>query len=451
MSHLTSPLLLSTSPSDGSTDVALGANLVLTFDETVMAGTGAIEIRHALDGSLALSISVNDTSQVSFSGATMTINPSVDLDPFTPYFIRIGAGIVTDLANNPFAGILGSEFNFLTVDPDPLNLVSASPTDDALNVPVNGDLRLTFDEEVEARSGAITIRFGADGNFNEVMVIDVNDASQVIFSGNTVTINPSADLDPGTEFVVTIGAFAIVGVDSSAYPGIFVFDEYNFTTGIGMSVNFGVVDPATYMGLIRDFDGNDLGGAAASWILIGSADIQNDTDIEWIYVNQEIGRWATVGTAEDGLVYFSNHSWGGDTRVVGIYIDPLVESGDVEQGGPFDSQQRFQNDLFIENINDVLGAGDYDGDGLQEIYFGLTDETAYLHAYMHADGNIQYANYQNETQMIDYLSGFGYGVETWGDWLYGGAAASSAGVSAEAIGINALGSWNPIDAPQLVV
>jgi hypothetical protein len=70
---------------------------------------------------------------------------------------------------------------------------------------------------------------------------------------------------------------------------------------------------------------------------------------------------------------------------------------------------------------------------------------------MHADGNIQYANYQNETQMIDYLSGFGYGVETWGDWLYGGAAASSAGVSAEAIGINALGSWNPIDAPQLVV
>ena len=27
---------------------------------------------------------------------------------------------------------------------------------------------------------------------------------------------------------------------------------------------------------------------------------------------------------------------------------------------------------------------------------------------MHADGNIQYANYQNEQQMTDYLTGKGY-------------------------------------------
>jgi len=153
---------------------------------------------------------------------------------------------------------------------------------------------------------------------------------------------------------------------------------------------------------------------------------QGDGDGEFLFVNAEIGRWASVGPAYDGLVYFGDHGWGGDTRVVGIYIDPLVELGIVERFSDHDSQQRFQNDLVIGNIDSILGAGDYDGDGLQEIYFGIADATAYLHAYMHADGNIRYANYQNEDQMTDYLAGFGFGEETWGDWLYDSGAAAFA-------------------------
>ena len=49
-------------------------------------------------------------------------------------------------------------------------------------------------------------------------------------------------------------------------------------------------------------------------------------------------------------------------------------------------------------------SGDYDGDGFQEVYWKTNDGTAYLRALMHADGNIQYANYQNEEQMSDYLT-----------------------------------------------
>ena len=55
----------------------------------------------------------------------------------------------------------------------------------------------------------------------------------------------------------------------------------------------------------------------------------------------------------------------------------------------------------------VKASGDYDGDGLQEVYWKTVDDTAYLRALMHADGNIQYANYQNEEQMIDYLTSNG--------------------------------------------
>jgi len=189
--------------------------------------------------------------------------------------------------------------------------------------------------------------------------------------------------------------------------------------GTGVAVNFETSDPAVYqsaMRAIRDFEGYNLGGNG-SWLRIGSADINGDGDIDQILVNDAIGRFATVGTASDGLVYFSDHRWGGETRVAGIYIDPLVAAGIVQAGSAFDSQRRFQNDLEIENINRVLGADDYNDDGIHEVYFALTDGTAYLRALMHEDGNIRYANYQSQQEVIDYLTANGFGQETWGAWF----------------------------------
>ena len=108
-----------------------------------------------------------------------------------------------------------------------------------------------------------------------------------------------------------------------------------------------------------------------------------------------------------GEIDYSKHGSGGTTRVVGIYIDPLVASGDVVQGSDHDSQRRFQNDLKIDNLI-AKTAGDYDGDGYQEIYWKTVDGSAYLRALMHADGNIQYANYQNLDQMTSYLTNNGF-------------------------------------------
>ena len=111
--------------------------------------------------------------------------------------------------------------------------------------------------------------------------------------------------------------------------------------------------------------------------------------------------------AVTGEIDYSDHGSGGTTRIVGIYIDPLVTSGEVEQFGPHDSQRRFQNDLKIDNLI-AKTSGDYDGDGFQEVYWKTSDGTAYLRALMHADGNIRYANYQNEDQMRDYLTTNGF-------------------------------------------
>ena len=142
----------------------------------------------------------------------------------------------------------------------------------------------------------------------------------------------------------------------------------------------------------------------------GLIDVNADGTKEAIYTNKESGRWVTASINSSGEIDYSKYGQGGTTRVVGIYIDPLVTSGEVEQFGPHDSQRRFQNDLKIDNLI-AKTSGDYDGDGFQEVYWKTNDGTAYLRALMHADGNIQYANYQSEEQMSDYLTSKGYESE----------------------------------------
>lgn len=220
------------------------------------------------------------------------------------------------------------------------------------------------------------------------------------------------------------GVFQVVGVDGTDTLTTIEFLQFDdqimrLRPGTGVTVNFNTTNPAGYqtaLNAVRDFDGNVLGGNG-SWLRIGEADVNGDGDIDQILVNRTIARFATIGTAPDGLVYFSDHGWAGETRVAGIYVDPLVEAGIVVAGSGNDSQRRFLNDLAIENINRVLGANDYNNDGIHEVYFALTDGTAYLRALMHADGNIRYANYQSQQEVIDYLTANGFGPSTYAGWF----------------------------------
>jgi hypothetical protein len=262
------------------------------------------------------------------------------------------------------------------------------------------------------------------------------------------TINGGSNVDTavvrGNRSAYTVtqtstGVFRVVGADGTDTLTAVEFLQFDdqvlrLRPGTGVSVNFNTASPAVYqtaMNAIRDFDGNALGGNG-SWLRIGQADVNGDGDIDQILVNRAIGRFATVGTAPDGLVYFADHSWAGETRVAGIYIDPLVAAGQVVAGSANDSQRRFQNDLQIENINRVLGANDYDDDGLQEVYFALTDGTAYLRAIMEFDGNIRYANYQSQQEVIDYLTANGFGPETWAGW-FSAPSGAEAGLMQESI------------------
>ena len=158
---------------------------------------------------------------------------------------------------------------------------------------------------------------------------------------------------------------------------------------------------------IRDFDGNLHAGAGlAAWDdyqYQGRADLNSDGSLEYLFTNAESGRWASVGSDLD----FGDYGFGGDTRVIGIYDDPLVLSGEVEKGSPHDSQVRFQNDLYGDNLR-LGSAADVDHDGFGEVFWKTTDGSAYLRSIHHLDGNVKYANYMNYGQMTDYLSQHGH-------------------------------------------
>ncbi|MGB1026443.1 MAG: hypothetical protein ACPGYL_07805, partial [Rhodospirillaceae bacterium] len=161
---------------------------------------------------------------------------------------------------------------------------------------------------------------------------------------------------------------------------------------------------------LKDFDGNGF-GEADNWSLLGIGDVDGDDTQQYILANSALGRWATV----DGDMDEGDHGAGGDTRVVGIYLDPYVESGEVTLGSDFDSQTRFTNDLKNNNLY-VLGNIDGDLDGFQDVFFKTSDGTAYLRALMHADGNIQYANYMVWDQLEAWMQSNGVDSAFYDDW-----------------------------------
>lgn len=108
---------------DDYTRFQINQNIELFFNEWVHAGsTGNIIIT---SGSDTRTIAANDSSQVTFNGSKVTINPAMDLVPNTGYSILIDSGAITDEDGNAYAGISDdTALNFTTAADDGTLLAS---------------------------------------------------------------------------------------------------------------------------------------------------------------------------------------------------------------------------------------------------------------------------------------------------------------------------------------
>ncbi|MCH9639024.1 MAG: Ig-like domain-containing protein [Betaproteobacteria bacterium] len=271
------PNLLRVTPSDGSTDFRVDENLFLSFDETVVAGSGEVVISSDTD---TRTIDINDTSQVTFSeNGAVIINPQKDLIPNTVYTLQVSDGAVVDIEGNAF-----TDFNPRTFAPVAGSLPKlefSNPENGSSEFQVNDNIELRFDEAVKAGIGNIVISSDSD-----VRTIAINDSSQVSFNSSlrfgTVIIDPTDDLMPDASYAVQIAEGVITDLSGNAYSG---FDNGSISTI--------EIQPFSYFGTIRDgirsifktdenivlfIDKNVIAGS-------GDITISNGSDIRNIAIN----------------------------------------------------------------------------------------------------------------------------------------------------------------------
>ncbi len=135
------------SPTNNATDLFLDVDLVATFDEIILTNTaGSVVITNISDSFAATTIPIGDSSQISVSGDTLTINPSNTLAFGKSYAVLIATNALTDIAGNFFADMTTTNtWTFQTLAPSSPVVTNLGP-DEVLDTTarLNGMVTATY-------------------------------------------------------------------------------------------------------------------------------------------------------------------------------------------------------------------------------------------------------------------------------------------------------------------
>jgi len=114
-----------------------------------------------------------------------------------------------------------------TTDSTPPTLITLSPADNAVNVPVTATPTLVLSEAARKGTGDVVIRRGGDNSVVETIAVT---SAQVTVAGANVTVTPSANFDATTAYYVEVAAGAIEDLAGNDFAGISGATGWNFTT-----------------------------------------------------------------------------------------------------------------------------------------------------------------------------------------------------------------------------
>ncbi len=206
-----SPTITTLTPANAATNQERIINFSATFNEDIVAGTGAIELREYVGDALVESFPAGIITIT--GGNIIEFTNTVQLDYNTQYYIVIPTGAFEDIAGNAFGGLTDMDDWEFTVkgDNDPPVIVSLDPPNGATNIQVTvGTITITFDEPVALATGStggpdlrqIRIRRGVT---NEQTLERADFGSYGTITNNVVEINIAALQLGGTVYSVTIG------------------------------------------------------------------------------------------------------------------------------------------------------------------------------------------------------------------------------------------------------
>ncbi|NLW82442.1 MAG: hypothetical protein GXY42_12350, partial [Desulfovibrionales bacterium] len=199
------PRAVAFSPVDGSVDVAVGANIVVTFNEAIQRGTGHIVLK-TTGGLLVASYDIATSYNLTLNGNTLTIDPSLNLAHETQYIVEIPEGAIRDLAWNSFSGTLNYDFTTGSgpaVQPEWSETQVNTFTDGHQECPAiatlsDGGYVIVWQSQMQAQrsQGIYAQRFAADGSTvgPEITIGALSVGSQE---------HPAVAALPGGGFVIT--------------------------------------------------------------------------------------------------------------------------------------------------------------------------------------------------------------------------------------------------------
>jgi gliding motility-associated-like protein len=209
-----------------ATNIPANTPLNLTFDQVIKKGTGNILVKDFSTLSLIFSIPVSCTC-LTILGNTATLTLPANLSNNQTVYIEIQAGAFQNLANEPFAGISGTNvWRFSTANGLITHQLFA-PLSNAGCVSLQTSLQITFSTNVIAGNGKIYIYEKATNVLSEQILAI---SSQVLIVANVGTINLQNILNPHTQYYVLIDSDAFITGFGAVYEGITNNTTWTFTT-----------------------------------------------------------------------------------------------------------------------------------------------------------------------------------------------------------------------------
>ena len=220
--------VVSSNPTDGTTNVATNQTLTVTFSES-LASTNGISVTNA--GS-----NVILNSSLSADGKTVTLQGQ--LPDGTQLSLNITAQVTDVFGRQLFTPQV---IRFTTTDVSPPVVVSVSPVNQAIQVPNNTSVVVTFNKTLSSTASLANVIILTSGT-------GIVPGSTTLTPPNALTFTPSSPLQNNTVYTVTVsGAVSFGGnVQTSPFNSSFVSPE---TTApvlqISSPVNGGYVNTAT--------------------------------------------------------------------------------------------------------------------------------------------------------------------------------------------------------------
>ena len=383
------PTVSSFSPADDAVNVALDANLVLTFSENVDVESGNIVIKKTSDDSAVETIDVGLAQDTGSGTETITIDPASNLAHHTEYYVQIEAACFDDAAGNSYAGLTDIDtvsWSFTTIA---ANTQAPESIDHSLEVSAGNisiDIRnaisLTTITVSQSISPSITldITFGVPTTVGGKKQITTQPQNLTITRSNVVLTIPASATITDTDNTWD-GEIILPTVQSNISNNSYLLSgqtiDTSFTVQVGLTNKKLVFDKAVRL-LLPNQAGQRIGwndGSASQEITTAcSADTQavgNALPIEGnckIYVGSDLVIWTKHFT--QFFVYASSPIIGGSGLPPAAYNPPappaegfsILINNDVEIT---DSQTVTLNlqagsdtkRMAISNFSDFQGAG----------------------------------------------------------------------------------------------